>query len=231
MREKVFVVSDTHFPFHSQKALDVAYTLISNFKPTHVVQIGDLLDALSLTKFPKSLNIIKPKDEIEEAINISNLFWMEIRGICGKKTKYWQLKGNHCDRGIRRIIEKAPELESIVANEMDRMYKFPGVTTINDSRDALIIQDTYYCHGWSTKHGAHIDYLSGKYNVVHGHTHRGAVVSKSYFGKIVTELDVGFLGDVSAPCFNYTLQKKTIPWTLGCGMVDELGHRFIPIHI
>lgn len=63
----VVALPDTHFPFHSERWLRLALELVGDLKPGVVIQLGDLYDLLSFSKYPRSFNVLTPRDEIDEA--------------------------------------------------------------------------------------------------------------------------------------------------------------------
>lgn len=57
---KILILGDTHFPWVSKRALEKVYEFAKEFKPSHIVQMGDLYDFLSHSKFPRSQNNYPP---------------------------------------------------------------------------------------------------------------------------------------------------------------------------
>lgn len=223
-RERIFCIGDTHFPFCSKQKITKMLKLIEELKPTIVIQMGDLVDAYSFSKFPKSLNILSPRDEIIDARDASQEMWNAITNRA-KKAKKFQLKGNHCDRPYKRLIEKAPELEDFM--DFESLWKFKGVKTIQDSRDPLIIDDIYFIHGHKTKWLDHVKkYMK---SIVYGHTHRGGCLNWKIGDKQLFELNCGYLGDPNHEALLYRPMKKFDDWTHGVGFIDRHGGRFIAL--
>lgn len=221
--KKIFVIGDIHFPFVNFDALSAIYALIEKEKPDFVIQEGDLDDQYSNSKFPKSLNIYTPQAEDELARSMAEEMWKKIRHIV-PNAKCFQLMGNHNARALKRVIEKFPEGEHMVQYFMRHRMTFEGVETIHDPTQELIINDIVFLHGHYSQLGAHRDYNTR--NVVTGHSHRGGVNYRSYNGVIFWELNVGFIGDPESKALSYRHQKYH-NWTLGCGIIDYLGPRFI----
>lgn len=213
---KVLVISDTHFPFHNKKALQKVLKLIEKEKPTHVIQIGDLLDQYVFSKYSRKLDIT-PQEEIEAGLDEAALMWLKIRSIA-PKAKCYQLLGNHDLRLSKRIVEKLPELASIV--DPRKLYQFPGVKTMADDRSYVKIDGVFYIHGYLSKSIDHAVHMGG--STVHGHRHRMEIATK---GKLWS-MDVGFLGDEKALPFSYT-QSKITNWTIGCGIVEDGKPRLV----
>jgi Homing endonuclease associated repeat/Calcineurin-like phosphoesterase len=215
-------LGDTHHPFCDPNALKRVYEIIEQIEPTIIIQMGDLHDMLSWSKFPASQMHFTAKGEIEKSFSDAEAMWKKIREI-SPKSKCYQLRGNHDLRPFKRMLEVAPALEVFI--ELDRFYRFEGVELIGDHREELIIDGIAFLHGYRTKLGDHANYMM--HNAVVGHSHRGGVAFKHIRGKTLWELNCGYLADPSTKGLSYTPQKIT-DWTQGVGIIDSLGPRFVP---
>jgi predicted phosphodiesterase len=217
---KTLVIGDIHFPFHSRRALAVVYKAIRRERPDVIAQMGDLLDQYVFSRYPRNLSYITPEEEVSRGLKEARAFWARVRRLA-PRARCYQLIGNHDVRLAKRIAEKLPELKSVV-NPLE-MYQFPGVTTMKDDRAELRLNGMVFHHGYLSKLGDHAKQFM-KPTVV-GHSHRGGVV---WHGPGLWELNAGFLADESLLPLNYG-SKKTSNWTLGYGLIDAYGPRFIPI--
>lgn len=208
---RVFVVPDTHFPFHDKKALKKVLQLIKKEKPTHVVQIGDLLDQYSFSKYSKSVGIT-PKDDVIKGLKAAKQFWTDVKKAA-PKAKCLQLLGNHDIRMKKRIADNLPELEAFF--DPNDLYRFKGVFLASSDRDYIDIDGVRYLHGYLSKSIDHA--LKQNRSVVHGHRHRPEL---STYGPALWSMDVGFLGNEKELPFQYT-QSKTTNWRLACGLVEN----------
>ena len=222
---KILVIGDTHFPFIHKVALERLYAFAEKMKPDHIVQVGDLLDLYAQSKFPRSQNFYSPEEEERLGIESAAEMWRKLKEIC-PKAKCFQLLGNHDVRPIKRVMESAPTLEHVVKAHYKNIMKFEGVTTIDDYRQELIIEDIVFHHGYRSKLGAHRDYTLT--NFVCGHSHKGGVVFRRIRGETIWELNAGFMADASSKVLAYSSQKIH-DQTLGWGWVDEWGPRFVHI--
>jgi predicted phosphodiesterase len=220
--KKIMIFGDIHFPFHHKKALSWALSALRAEKPDVVVQIGDLLDQYVFSRFTRSPSFITPKEEMERGLNEAGRFWKEVKSRCPRAGLY-QVLGNHDMRLRKRIGETLPELESVFDSRS--LYRFPGVHTMQDDRTELAIGDITIIHGHLSKLGDHMKKLSSK--VVVGHSHTGGVVFSKHKNGLLWELNAGFLADEAQLPLNYgpTRMKE---WTLGYGLVDNKGPRFVP---
>jgi len=226
-RRKVFVIGDTHFPFHHRSALKLTLRSLKEFKPDAVIQIGDLYDFFSFSRFARGQNLITPKEEIRSGRKFAIRMWEDVIKAAPKAKRY-QIKGNHDIRPMNTALKKAPELEVFIEDKLDELHTFPKVKTIYNPKEELIIDDVVYIHG-HLKFGAHLTHIRGQYNIMCGHLHRGQTVSINYDGKIRTECNAGFLGDRHSHVLNYAAMKRFSNMTLGYAKVDNEGLRFCPI--
>lgn len=221
---KILCIGDLHFPWTSKACLDFIFDVIKRERPPVIVQVGDLYDFFSMGRFPRDSSICTPAQEVAEGRQAAEEFWAHIKRLSPISTKY-QLRGNHDIRPIKAIRELAPNLEPFL--KINDFFKFPDVETIFDPREELQIGDTLFMHGYRSKLGDHMKH--NRMNTVVGHSHRGGVFYERFGDKILWELNCGYVGDPLAKVFTYTPQKMS-PWTLGVGLIDEHGPRFIPYH-
>ncbi len=90
---KILVIGDLHFPFNHKAAMSWVFdTFIKpkSLRPDVVVQIGDLYDLYSMSKFPKNPNLYTPYEEIAEARECATELWGYIRSKL-KKAKLIQI--------------------------------------------------------------------------------------------------------------------------------------------
>jgi hypothetical protein len=218
------VVGDLHFPFVHTPTLEQLYAYLETFKHEvkRVVQVGDLFDFFSFGKFPRSHNLYTPKQEVEMGHAMAVAFWKRVREII-PGVECFQILGNHDIRPIKRLIESRPELELFFC--IDPFFQFEGVTTVLDSRQELVLDEVVYHHGYRSGLGDHRDF--NLMNSVVGHTHLGGVTYRQIRGRVLFELNAGYMGDPESKALSYTSQKLS-KWTRGWGRIDKWGPRFIP---
>ena len=214
---KVFCISDIHLPFHNKKSLEKIYSLLSQEKPTHVIQVGDLLDQYVFSKYPRSMGYT-PDNDVFLGAEQAKTMWEKIRDLL-PKAKCFQLLGNHDVRMAKRIQEKIPELSDMFSHQ--NIYKFPGVTVLKSDRDFLKIDGVFYVHGWLSKSIDHARYFNAP--CVHGHRHRPCI---EFDRPDLWSMDVGFMADEKQIPLQYT-QSKYSRWTMACGVVDNKQPRLI----
>lgn len=221
-KPRILIAGDCHFPWASRPGLKKFYDLAKALDPTHIIQIGDLFDCYSFSRFPRSLNVMTPKQEIEQARSDAMQFWLTLRAIAPKAKKH-QLLGNHDSRIDKQIISMFPAGESLISPWS--MFEFKGVITQESERDELFIEDICFQHGFRSRLGDHARHNS--MSTVTGHSHRGGCVFFRLGDKTIYEINAGHLADERANALSYTRQRLISSWTIGAGVIDEFGPRFI----
>ena len=219
-------LGDFHAPFHHVPATQFAIEIIRELKPKRVIQGGDLYDFLSASKYPRSHNIYSPKEELALARKAAEKLWAEIQEA-SPGVECFQLLGNHDVRPYKKVLEACPELEMFI--DLTPIFTFPGVKLITDPREELELDGVFYHHGYKTKLGDNRDFMNAC--AVAFHTHRGGTVFRGIWGgHQIWELNAGTLGDPASKGLSYTPQKHT-QQTLGVGVIDKFGPRFIPFPV
>lgn len=225
---RVLILGDTHFPWVSPDALMSIYSYVDslpdNQKPTHIVQLGDLHDMLSWSKFPTSKHTYNPVEEINLAYEMAQSMWATLKKLV-PEAECHQLLGNHDVRPLKRILESFPEGEIFFS--IDRYYQFTGVKTHLDPRSPLQIGNTLYFHGYRSRSLDHWNDFPGV-NVVHGHLHGGSIHHRRFGNKVCFMMDAGFLGQPEAKCFGY-MPMKTLSKFNAFAWKDSNGPRLITI--
>lgn len=132
--------------------------------------------------------------------------------------------GNHDDRIMKRVLEKNPEIAFLIGNTLKQLYTFENVELVRSYE--YVINDIIFQHGHRSRLGDHAKYNQG--STVCGHSHVGGVVFMRNRLRTYFELNAGFLGDTETAAFAYRAQKLVNNTTLGVGVIDALGPRFIP---
>lgn len=218
---KVLAIPDLHLPWCHD--LTTVYEAIEELKPDVIVQLGDLFDLFSYSKFARNHDLCTPEEELSEAVNGARTLWTNIHKLSPRARKI-QLRGNHDVRILKLAVEKAPELYSIVSRSEGDLWKFKNVETKMCDKSGVKIEDVLYVHGWLTTLGAHMRSLGE--NVVHGHTHRSGIIQQIVGGKQLFELDCGYWADQKAVPLKYGVGPH-INWILSLGFVDKHGPRII----
>jgi len=221
---RIAVYGDTHFPFHDQGAIDLAHDVVKDFKPDLIVQIGDLKDQFSFSKYAKNQSSIRmtPQQEAKQARAEAEMFFADLRKV-SKKADIVCVLGNHDTRIVRQICDKAPELTFVASEWLKGYHTFKGVRVINDS---IIVDNIMFEHG-CRKMGQHAPF--NQMNTCTGHFHKAQI---KYFSNIdgpFWEFNVGWLGDVCAPVYSYKESSKINDTHIGVGLIENGQPRFVSL--
>lgn len=220
VRRRVIILPDMHFPFVHTECLNWLIDDVIKFKkPDIVVQIGDLLDQFSFSKFSRTHNLMTPKEEIDSGLVMADIMWSRIKKVAPDAMRV-QILGNHDVRLAKRVLDDLPELEGMAFDWMAQKYQFKGVKTILDPKQEVEIDGVVYIHGHYSKLGDHLNFF--QQSVVHGHTHRGGFISRRIKDETLFELDAGFCSDENSIPMRYGATRR-IQWTLGGAEVDKWG--------
>lgn len=215
----ILILGDTHFPFAHKNAMSWAVKLANELDPDVIVQIGDLLDQFSFSRYPRN-HKLDPDVELKAGRAAAIGMWKSMP----KRAKKFQLLGNHDDRMAKLALKAAPELVGLVGEKLEELYKFDGVKTVEDYE--FEIDGIMFQHGHRAKLGDHAKY--NQCSTVVGHSHVGGVVFLRNRNGVYWELNAGFLGDIGTQAFKYLAQKKVNTTQPGIGLIDDYGPRFIP---
>jgi metallophosphoesterase superfamily enzyme len=218
-------VGDCHFPFSKRKTVKAILSLIRKVKPKRIVQLGDLYDLYSYSRFARSYNVLTPQQEIKLGRKDAEAFWAEARAAAGRGVECFQIIGNHDERIVKKAMGLLPEMEHLLG-EVNHLWRFKGVEVQGSERDELILDGVCYMHGYR-KFGDHVKH--NLMSTVCGHLHLGAVSYMRLGQKTLWELNAGYCADESTVPMSYSRQNKFSKHTQGVGLIDSYGPRFIPL--
>jgi DNA repair exonuclease SbcCD nuclease subunit len=220
--KRVAILGDYHAPWNSRKARDKALNVVKELRPDLVVQVGDLYDMYAFSRYPRSQNVLTPAQELLRGRHEAEELWDRVMRFA-PRAKFVQLLGNHDSRVGDRVAERMPEVESLLNTK--GLFEFEGVETVHDWKEEVVLGGVCYQHGFR-RHGEHARW--NQMNTVVGHSHVGGLVLHRNLEGVYWELNVGWLGDEAAPVFRY-LEQRLSRWTVGMGVIDERGPRFISL--
>lgn len=211
--ERILVLPDTHRPFHSEQAWEVAMRAGKAFKPDRIIHLGDLWDFYAISFHPKSPD---RKSNLEAEIN-SGCEALDEMATLGASRLDITL-GNHCHRWDRYLTQNAPD--------MFNFLRFPDVVRFKERgwnvtpyREHLTVGRMHFTHevGFCGKLAHRQSRQEFEGNVVIGHTHalaaeyKGTILNSSHVG-----IMLGWLGDKTA--IDYAHRARAASWQHGFGL-------------
>ena len=125
--QRVLRLSDIHYPFHDERALEAAIEYGIKHDPTILLLGGDIIDCHDLSVHDKD-----PRHRYTEVeLNMIGDELAQFKAAFPKARIIWQ-EGNHEHRLKRYLMRKAPELWGLP------MLDIPGLVTIMNGPEAMM---------------------------------------------------------------------------------------------
>lgn len=212
--EKILFIPDCHFPYQDYLGFELMMNAAKDFKPDHVIIMGDFIDMYSVSSHDKNP---KRAGRLEEEITASVDALWKVKALGAKNNVY--IAGNHEDRLTRYLMNKAPEL-------WDRI-NIPTVLALDKLGFEYVPYRSHYQLGKlflthdTGKAGvyAHKQALDAFHrSVVIGHTHRmGYIIQGDASGDKHVGAMFGWLGDEKQVDYMHNINAIK-DWTLGFGI-------------
>lgn len=169
------IIGDVHVPYHDQDAVECMITWAKANKHTDWLLInGDFADFYSVSRWEKDP---RKRDLLAELEDVKTLL-KHLKGIF-KQVIY--KAGNHESRYSRYLTEKAPELLSIPALQLDRILELRelGIKYVPEHKPILLGPHLYVFHGHEIRLSGGVSpartlFLRVKSNAIAGHLHRAS---------------------------------------------------------
>lgn len=189
----IIVASDIHIPFQDQLAVKAFLTYCAKKQPEVIVLNGDVLDMFMLSRFTKGEGR-NPLEEITECRQLLET----LRALCSNALIYYVI-GNHETRLERYVLNKAPELASLVEDVFSILkvqdFKIRGCASLTVNDNLVFKHGTLLGNksGLSAIKEMEASYMSG----VSGHTHRLCKYIARKSGKKFFWIESGCLCDLN----------------------------------
>jgi len=216
--KKAVVINDEHIPYQDQRAIDLVFEFIGDFKPDIIDVLGDTVDFWQLSSFDKNP---KRKVSIQKDLDRTRDYYATLRSLA-PDAEIEAHAGNHVDRLRKYIWRHSKELDCL--RSLDLRFLFG----LNKQNISFIDQATGYRRRGKLilTHGSVVSQDSGmtarrnlkRYglSVMTGHTHRGGSV-------YITDL-LGIRGAWE----NFCLCKMNLSKEWGMGMANwQQGFSYI----
>jgi len=204
--QRILRLSDIHYPFHDERALDAAINYGIKNDPTILLLAGDILDCHDLSVYEKDPR--KRYTEIE--LQMIGDEFSQFRKAFPKARIVFQY-GNHCDRLERYLIRKAPELFGLPGLDIPGLISMvngaDSIRGIEWVKDHRIIRTGHlnHVHGHEFRGGGGVNparwlYLKTGMNTIMGHCHRTSEHSQPNIrGEQIACWSTGCLSELTPP--------------------------------
>jgi predicted phosphodiesterase len=216
---KVLAIGDIHFPFEHRDMVRFLTDIKKKYRPDMVVQMGDLFDNHSTSRWEHNPDGLSPGDELKLAIKRSkNLFTLFPYAT--------MILGNHDNRSAKKAFSAG--LSAHVLSSYSKLMELPdGWHVANE----CIIDNVRYIHGDGfsgiNAHRKAAATAMQSTAIGHIHSHAGVAYLANHNG-LYFGLNVGCLIDHHQYAFEYSKFCPDKP-ILGCAIIDKGIPHFIPM--
>lgn len=220
-KETVLVISDLQMPFHHEDALKFLAAVNKKFKPTRIVNIGDITDSYCLSNWVRDPDAISASEEIAE-------MQKGVKALAKMFPKMDVMTSNHDLR-----LQRAAKAAGIPKHFLKEYHDWMGCPKSWVFSDEVEIDGVTYMHGDQRGAGgvnAAIKrvHLTGR-SVVAGHLHTQAGITyHATKDKLLFGMQVGSLIDRKALAFAYAKSDLKKP-ILSIGLVIKGVPHIIPM--
>ena len=212
--EKILLIPDVHVPYHDKDAFNLMLKAGKEFKPQHVIIMGDFADFYGVSSHSKDPNrALKLKEEIESTKEALD----QVIALGAKNNVF--VAGNHEDRLERYLRDRAPELFNFISIPKILELKEKGFKYVPYKRayklgKLNVTHDT----GVAGRYAHYKALDTFQHNIVIGHTHRiGYAVEGNANGERHLCAQFGWLGDVEEIDYMHQVKARK-EWSLGFGI-------------
>jgi len=208
-QNNILILSDIHFPYQDNKALELALNYGLENKVNAVYLNGDIADFYQCSRFTKDRRLRDMAGELEIVRN----FLKQLQELF-KCPIYYKI-GNHEKRYEDYLMIKAPELLGIDDFKLEQLLRFRefGVTLVKDKQMALAGKlPILHGHEWFGGFAPPVNparglFMKAKESCIVGHHHRTSEhTEKTLSGDVTTTWSTGCLCGLEpeyAPYNNY----------------------------
>lgn len=176
--QRILRLSDIHYPFHDEAALEAAINHGIKLDPTILLLAGDIMDCHDLSSYDRDPRARYTETEIEMMVGELAQF----RKLFPKARIVW-MEGNHENRLQRYLLRKAPDLFGIPMLDIPGLLTMKGgadtmtgIEWVNDSR-IVRTGNLAHIHGHEYRGGGGVNparwlFLKTGENTMMGHCHR-----------------------------------------------------------
>lgn len=225
--ELKIVLSDLQLPYHDERAIAAVCNLLSDRAGdvAEVHQIGDFFDFTGISRW---VDGTLAESGLQAELDASASVQADLSSAFpGKKTR---ILGNHDDRLRKYIATKAKGFTGLRALDFDALTeaaRYGWVTVPEPYRVAPGVESV---HGLSVRSKAgytahaHLERIDS--HVIHGHTHRAALVYRTVGDRTRWAMEVGCLMDRAKATY---VAGGFADWQLAIGAIYSDGEESWPM--
>ena len=195
-QSKTLIISDTHFPYQDNKAIELALQYGLDKNVTCILINGDLVDFATISRHEKDFRARDVGEEFESV----RIFLKTLRDNFPNAKIVYKM-GNHCERWEKWLYVKAPELFNDPEFQLEHRFRLAelGIEIVKDKRPIKIGKLTIL-HGHELAGGsggvnpARATFLKTLDSVLVGHYHKTSQHTETTMGgEVISVNSVGCL--------------------------------------
>lgn len=220
--KSILVLPDIHLPWPDWEGLEMARKWKEKHKPDLVIQLGDLFDQKTWSRWPSDPDDLSPSQEWDAAVDC-------VKEIHRMFPKMDILRGNHDLRYMARAAES--KLPKKMIKVVQEMFPYKGWNWHLDPRKKLIVDSPrgkiLFVHGDEDGGTPLQKAVRVGMNVCQGHTHRMSIQASEVMGKFVWGFEVGHLMNTASKAADYAARSSNAHAS-GFGVIKHGCPYFIP---
>ena len=167
--KRVLVLPDIHFPLHDVYSLGAVESFMDDFRPTHLIYLGDQLQMDSVSHWLKDKRgALEGQRLLADYAGFNQILDRHVSMVPDAKVILFL--GNHED-WVRQYIDVHPEVEGMLEVEHGLRLRERGFTVVPLGQ-AYRIGKLWYMHGHiTTDHHSKATVLAYRRNIRYGHVH------------------------------------------------------------
>lgn len=178
VKDRMFIISDIHVPYHNRKATATALEYIKHERPKYVTINGDAIDFYGISRYSRDP---KRKLETQNELDEFQCFLADVRKAAPDAQIFF-VEGNHEERWNKYLRDHASELEGVKGFSLQEVLGLDK-QKITFVPSGFVYGSCYVIHGdglFGGKSGLTATKWMEKYmaSVAVGHIHRLAIVHR-----------------------------------------------------
>lgn len=232
--EKALFISDDQSPDFNKRLRKPLSDFILDFKPDKIFHLGDLVNFTKISRFEVSNYHVTLKEELETAGKLLDSL-MRTAKKANPDVEVWWLMGNH-ELRLQTYLSKAEQLEGLQVDGED-VISIPHLLKLKQRGIKWRnYKEKYIYRGISLEHGTFVSQKAGQTatkhmerrgrSVIHGHTHRGALVFRRIGDEQQFGMEIGCLCNLN-PKPTYSFEPDWIN-CVGITLYDPVSKKVFP---
>lgn len=225
--ELKIVLSDLQLPYHDKRAIAAVCNMLADRAASisEVHQVGDFFDFTGISRW---VDGTVGERGLQQELDASRGIQADIHAAyAGKKTR---ILGNHDDRLKKYLAVKAKGLHGLRVLGYDYITEAQRYGWHTVPEPYMVAPGTASVHGLSVRSKAgytaqaHLDRVDS--NVVHGHTHRAALVHRTVGSRTRWAMETGCLMDTAKASY---APGGFVDWQLAIAALWVDGKETFPV--